>query len=222
MKGQWTLLGIASAIKNNLEAGLKGTANYSFSMEQLEYEVISTRNAIIKQLDTQGILDKTEFVQEINCIPVDCEKLSLCCDVNTKTTTLHFELPIFTHIEYVGTPNRDKPFKIYNNSNFIYNKFRNSKLNKRPYVSMRINEGIQHGFLFNPPTSNIKYVSVSGILSNPLDVNKYSCCNYNPREDKFPAPDYVITQIIDTMTSKWSSWYYRFNNSKSNNQTGLP
>ena len=75
-----------------------------------------------------------------------------------------------------------------------------------------------HGFYFNPPTNVTKYLSVSAIFSNPMEVNLYSCCSYNYEEDRFPCPDYIVQQIINNITSRWASLYYRFQGSKPNTQ----
>jgi hypothetical protein len=209
-RGTWTLAKIAGAIQNNLEAGLKTTANFNFSMEQLRDQVIAERNAIIKQLDLQGVLDKSELFQEINCIQTDCKDLALCCDKSSRQPTLHFTLPRFNHIDYIGLATQDSPFKIYDNIGFKYDKYRDKRLTNRTFVQLRVFNSVTHGFIFNPPTHDLKYISFRGILENPLEVNQYNCCAYSAENDRFPAPDFIVQQIIDGITAKWSQWYYRF------------
>jgi len=209
--GVWTLEKIVWAIKNNLENGLKTTVNYTFSIEQLENTVIAERNLLVQQLLMQKALDYTELLQEINCIELDCKNFSLCCNVDTKRPMLHFELPIMSHIDFIGTVNRDISFKIYDDKMFIYDKYKPNILLNRPYVTRRKHEGVEHFFLFNPPTHNLKYISVSGVLENPLEVNKYSCCSLNSALDKFPMPGYLVNQLIDSVTQKWATLYYRLN-----------
>lgn len=214
--GVWTLSKIVSAVKNNLEAGLKQAMNTPFSTEQLTYTVIATRNFLLKQQMVQGSLDKFSAFQEINCIKLDCENLSLCCNVPTKDKALHFVLPNYIHLDYIGTIHRHTDFKIYKDESFNYNQYRNKALVNRPYVWLRQHEGNTHGFLINPPTFNIEYLSVTGIFENPLDVNKYGCCSLNPDTDRFPVPPEMVKLIIDELTSNWASWYYRFSKYNAN------
>lgn len=214
--GTWSLTKLASAVKNNLEAGLKQSSNTPFSMEQLEHTVIAVRNFIVKQQLNQGISDKRPLMQEINCIPLDCEMLSLCCNTNTKTKTLHFVLPQMIELDFIGTVHRNNEFKVYKNEMWNYNHHRNPAVRNRPYVWLRHHEGKIHGFLFNPPTFNIEYISATGILENPLDVNHYSCCALNPETDRFPVTPEMVKLIIDEITSNWATWYYRFSKYNAN------
>ena len=209
-RGTWTLSKIAGAIYNNLEAGLKTTANFNFSIEQLRDQIIAERNAIIKRLELQGVIDKSDLFQEINCIELDCEDLGLCCKKSTKQPTLHFLLPRTNYIDYIGLADQQTPFKLYDNIGSKYNEFRDSRILSRPYIQLRVFNNKTHGFVFNPPTHNLKYISFRGILENPLDVNAYSCCQFSSENDRFPAPDYIVQEIIDGITAKWSQWYYRF------------
>lgn len=221
MRGDWTLDEITYAIKNNLEAGLHTTGNYSFSIKQLENQVIAERNALIQQLKANKVFDINEAIQEINCIEIDCENLSMCCDLDTKNPTLHFVIPTYLELAYVGLVDHVTSFKIYNSSANKYNKYRNSMLVNRPYVRLRIHEGVTHGFIFNPPTPHLKYISVSGVWENPLSVNQYSCCSFNPQETRFPIPQYLVQQIVDGITNRWSSYYYRFQGQRPNTQTAI-
>lgn len=221
-RGEWTLAKIAYAIKNNLEAGLKGTSNFPFSIEQLEQEVISSRNALINELKLQQIFfDLIPFEQEINCIKLDCEDIGLCCDKPTKETVLHFKLPRVISYSYLGLATQRDTMKVYTGTAFKYNKYRDFNFSKRPYIWLRTVQDTSHGFLFNPPSPHLKYVSFRGVLENPLDVNDYDCCGYDPEKDTFPAPNWAVTKIIDATTAKWASWYYKFQGQKVNNQTPL-
>lgn len=214
----WTLDKIAYAIKNNLEAGLKGTNNYVFAIDQIRSAVIAKRNALVKELEQQGIVDYDDLAQEINCIELDCEDLAMCCDINTKQNVLHFKVPVANKILYVGTVNYQQPFKIYTDEGFRFNKYRNKLLIERPYVWLRQTLDATHGFIFNPPTFNLKYISVKGIFENPYELSKYSCCAIS-EDSKFPAPDYLIDSIIKSITNEYSIYFYRFNGMKPNDQS---
>lgn len=220
--GTWSLAKIVSAVKNNLEAGLKTTGNYNFSLEQLEHLVIAVKNFLYRQAELQGTLDKSSMYQEINCIKLDCENLELCCKVDTKNPVLHFVLPQYLDIDIISSVDRQHQFNVYKDTMWNYNHHRHPSLIKRPYVWLRQYRGEVHGFLFNPPSDNLEYISATLILENPLEINKYNCCELNPEYDRFPIPQEFVNQIINEITNNWASWYYRFNSTnKPNNQTSL-
>jgi hypothetical protein len=209
-QGTWSLNKITSAVRNNLEAGLSTTTRMNFSLEQLSHIVLASRNSYITNMLTQGSLKTNGIIQEINCIPLDCEQFSLCCDTDTNKNVKHFELPNTFVNSYIGSVNRQTPFAYYTDNHYMYNKYRNKSLINRPYVVLRSHEGITHGFLFNPPTEIIDKISFAGVLVNPMDVNKYSCCNLNPETSTYPVPPGAVDYIIKDITSNWASWYYRF------------
>jgi hypothetical protein len=215
--GTWTLAKIVSAVQNNLEAGMKTSNGYPFSIEQLEHTVIAVRNELYEKQKLNGQLNKFGMMQEINCIPLDCESLSLCCDPS-KQTALHFILPNYLELDFIGTPHRTIEFKIYTDEMWNYHQYRNQALRNRPYVWLRRKDGVNHGFLINPPTFNIEYISASMILENPFEVNRYGCCPLNPETDRFPVSPEMVNMIINEITSNWANWYYRFSKYNANSQ----
>jgi hypothetical protein len=222
VRGTWTENKIVYAVKNNLEAGMKTTANYNFSLEHLRHEVIAERNAITKQLETQQVLDPKELVQEINCIQLDTKDFGLCKNISTKNPSLHFTVPVYNYLDYLGNPQGDRPFKVYTNDGQIYNKYRDSRLSKRPFVRFRLHEGVMHGFVFNAPTFDFEYISIRAVFENPREVNQYTCCTYNPDETRFPAPDYIVQQIITNITGRWARDMFKFRGyNPPNDQTSL-
>ncbi len=215
----WTLERITSAVKNNLEAGLKTTTNYPFSMEQLQDTVMGMRNFLLSERMRQGYRgDVWDAEQEINCIPLDCEELALCCEDTGDVKVLHYVIPKYITKSYLGLVNNQDPFKV-EKGNAKYNRYRSRYLRERTYVQERLYNGNVHGFIFNPPTESLSFISFKGILENPFDANKYSCCQFNPREDRFPVLPGMEQEIIARLTSDWSSWYYRFQGTRPNTQT---
>lgn len=221
-RGTWTEDAIVYAIKSDLEEGMRTTSNSSFSLEHLRTVIYGVRNELIKELHKQNqLFDELEVFQEVNCIPLDCENFSLCKSLDTKDPSLHFTMPHYTIIDYIGTPRQDVQFKIYNSHASTYNKYRNKALVNRPYVRLRQYSGELHGFVFNPPTPNMKYLSIRAAFENPRDVNKYSCCTYNPREDRFPLPDNMVDRLIQRIVGRWSQIYRNFNRIDTNNNPPL-
>jgi hypothetical protein len=60
------------------------------------------------------------------------------------------------------------------------------------------------------------------VFENPREVNQYTCCTYNPDETRFPAPDYIVQQIITNITGRWASNMFKFaGHQPANTQTSL-
>lgn len=77
-----TIEQIASAVYNNTVTGLAGiTSNPKISVEQLQDEVVAERNQIMREFLLKGILTLDELFLAINCIEVDCDYMSKCCDL---------------------------------------------------------------------------------------------------------------------------------------------
>ena len=53
-----TLEAIASIIKNNIESGLKGVANVTYSIDQIKHEISNTRSRIILEYSSKNKLDR--------------------------------------------------------------------------------------------------------------------------------------------------------------------
>ena len=107
---------IAAAIHNHIAAGLKASVNEPYSIQQLEDEIFVARNAIMQEYYTKGILPEATLIQSINCLEVDCENLSLCCNVETYDRALHFKIPklmayIQEPIKWIGTTDRKTSFE---------------------------------------------------------------------------------------------------------------
>lgn len=221
-RGTWTEDAIVYAIKSDIEGGMRTTSNYSFSLEHLRTVIYGVRSELIRELKSQNMIqDELEIMQEINCIELDCEDFGLCSKIDTRSPALHFKMPNYIHIDYIGTPTQDQQFKLYESRASQYNQYRNKNLVNRPYVRLRNYKSEIHGFIFNPPTPNMKYLSVRGAFENPRDVNQYSCCTFNPREDRFPMPDNMVDRLIQTIVGRWSQIYKNFNRVDTNNNPAL-
>jgi hypothetical protein len=206
-----TLEQIASAINNHILAGLKGaTLQEPYSHEQLQDEILVERDAIIKQLSLSGTLQENELIQSINCLELDCQDLSLCCNVSSFNNTLHFKLPkpsqyVLNPIKFVGTVDREYVFNIVKGPTWKqqdYGKFTRTK----PFVWFHPN--LKDGFLFNPPTENIKYISVDFIPANPKDLEEFGCCKIDG-ETPSGIPNWMVSDIIGRMVNKYTQMYWR-------------
>lgn len=222
MYGNWTLSKLAHAIKQDLENGMKGNGSFTFSMQMLEHVIISKRNALLKQYQIQSAISWEEASQEVNCIPVDKEQFDLCCSgcKGPNCPVAHFELPATLHVLRINSSSRETRFDIYQGANaddYIYNKYSDRFLVKRPYITLRRDENGHHGFLFNSP--RVKKLSVVAVFENPLAINQYDCCQYNKDEDRFPIPGFLIDELRKITVAEMANTYYRLNY-KANTEQG--
>ncbi len=203
-----TIHELASAIKNNISNGLKGVTNISYSIEQIIDEIYLERNSLIKEYMLKGLIPLEELANSINCVELNKEKLSKCqlgCD-----TTQHFEIPrlsntVVNPILYIGTVDKNEPFKVYTDYSYIYHKYSKAIKNK-PYVwvDTTTNEkGFYDCFLFNKPL--MKYISVVAIWENLQELEQYDCVgNVN-------MPDFFKKEILTRISERYIRYYRQLN-----------
>lgn len=184
---------IASAIINDLFSGnLVSLSNRAMiSQDQIEDEVIETRNAIIKDWYLKNALNLSDMMVAINCIEVDCKDQNKCSCISSLANAKmakHFEIPQLMPglgsdaLMFVGSTDRSNAFKIYYNLEAIkyqqhYQKYR-KKSNPKPfvYVEKTPNEnGMYDCWIFDAPF--VQYVAVIGIFKDPRQLEKYNCCD---------------------------------------------
>lgn len=184
---------IASAIINDLFSGnLVSLSNRAMiSQDQIEDEVIETRNAVIKDWYLKNALNLSDMMVAINCVEVDCKDQNKCSCISSLANAKmakHFEIPQLMPglgsdaLMFVGSTDRSNAFKIYYNLEAIkyqqhYQKYR-KKSNPKPfvYVEKTPNEnGMYDCWIFDAPF--VQYVAVIGIFKDPRQLEKYNCCN---------------------------------------------
>lgn len=213
-----TALKIATAIYNNINAGLKQVTNESISFEQLEEHVIAERSRILKQLELSGRLEYRSLVQSVNCIPVDCESISLCCGIETFDNKLHFKIPklatlVGSPLRFIGLTDRSMEFR-YTIGGTWKNQMGGKFTKHLPYVW--INAEMTDGFIFNPPTDDISVISIDAVFEDPRQVGEYACC---PDTVDVAIPQWMASEIITRLTGEYASNYFKFNY-RPNDQTG--
>ena len=203
---------VASIIKNDITAGLKGVGNFSFSLEQLEKEIVIRKNALIKKYSSSGMLPHEDLVQNIDVPILSCKDMSDNCEIKSGVKALHFEVPRFASVfdkkytTYVGSIDKMRPFKVFYDQSFLRQRFSPVAKNK-PYVWFDIGtlneDDTINGYVFNVP--RLKYISVKGIFEDPYQVLS---CNCKDEEDlRFPAPEFIVDEIIATLVSKYINIY---------------
>ena len=206
---------LASAIRNDIVAGLKGYhTNLSLSLEQLAQDIVDERLQVLKEYSLKGILPARDLYMSINCIPVDCKSLDKCkCNLDYSTPNLHFEIPQILNdygnlsIDYIGATDRQLPFIYYtSSSNFRHHKYRKRGKNK-PYVWIDTtpNEnGMYDCFVFNAPL--LKVVSISAIFKDPRQLENYSCC-VDQQDNNM---SFVDNEVKKRVTAKKIQYYRQF------------
>lgn len=144
---------LASACWNDIVGGLSGmNAEVTIPLEQLEDELVSLRQAVIKELYLKNALDKKDLMVSLSCIPVDCDDMNKCpCKDLPPKMAKHFEIPRLMEglgedaVMYVGSTDRAVPFKVYYTPASL--KFAKYKRNaSKPYV-----------YIERTPNENNKY-----------------------------------------------------------------
>lgn len=209
-----TLEQLTSAVYNNIVTGLKGTnVNVPVTHEHIEDSVIAERLLIIKEYMIKGILPRKDLMVNVPCITLNCfpiEKCPVQCGpTTTGTTYLHFEIPQVIQdfgeeaFDYIGSKDRQNPFKVYLDNSFMYNQFRTRRALK-PYVwiDMIANANNKYdGYVFNAPM--LKDLTVVFIPKDPRQLAIYSCCPDNTDFFSFFAAD------VEKRVSEKFLRYYR-------------
>ena len=184
---------IASAIINDLFSGnLVSLSNRSMiSQDQIEDEVIETRNAVIKDWYLKNALTLSDMMVAINCIEVDCKDQNKCSCMSSLANAKmakHFEIPQLMPglgvdaLAFVGSTDRSHAFKVYYNLEAIKYQQHYQKYRKRPnnkpfvYIEKTPNEnGMYDCWIFDAPF--VQYIAVIGIFKDPRQLEKYNCCD---------------------------------------------
>lgn len=174
---------IASAVLNNVMDALKGAvSNVAMSIEQLEDEVIAERNNIIKEYFLKGLIGLQELYNSVNCVEVNCDYMSKCCDLPVGKKALHFEIPPIllmngvSTVNFVGSIDRQESYTVYTDNSYQFHKYRKRKSDS-PYVyldpTVNANGNID-GYIFNVPY--VKYISVTALFLDPRQLDQFDCC----------------------------------------------
>ena len=208
-----TLEQLTSAVYNNIVTGLKGTnVNVPIVHEHIEDSIIAERLLIIKEYMTKGLLPRKDLMVAITCLELNCfpiEKCPVACNINTSGTNyLHFEIPQVIQdfgeeaIDYLGSKDRQNPFRVYIDNAFIYNKFRPRRSNK-PYawIDMVPNKNNRYdGYIFNAPM--MRDATIVMIPKDPRQIADYTCC---PSDIEYFS--FFSAEIEKRVTEKFLRYY---------------
>lgn len=207
-----TLQQIASAVYNSVVGGLTGiTSNPKISIEQLEDEVVAERNQVMREYLLKGVINLEELFLSINCIEVNCDYMSKCCDLQIGEKALHFEIPPIIYlngantIKFIGSIDRNTKYNVYTDDSYRFHKYRKRGAN-RPYVYIdtAINSnGNMDGYIFNVPF--VKYISIVALFQDPRKVLEWDCCSEN--SEIYLECGILSNEIIRRLTEKYVRWF---------------
>lgn len=208
---------MATTVRNHVVDGLKGISNLSFSIEQIEDEILLTTQTVMLEYSAKGLIKPEKFSQRIDGVRIDCEDISNNCEVITGSCAPHFEIPAVNlvyenPIPYIGTINGELTFKVYMDKDYRYHKYRLSTA-KMPFawVSTTPNEaGLFDVFLFNlGKYSELRFVTVEALFDDPTSlVNTDYYQQFT--DSSFFAPFTVQEAVITKLTEKYIKYYRQF------------
>ena len=207
-----TIEAIASAVYNHIQNGTSGmSSNPKISLEQLQDEVVAERMQVVKEYLLNGVLNLEELFLSLNCVEVNCDNMSKCCNLPVGQKALHFEIPpvVFINgsdtIKFIGSIDRAVRYKVYTDESWryhIYNKRRGNK--PYVYVDTSINSnGNLDCYIFNAPM--VKFVSVVALFADPRRLLEWDCCNDNP--DAYLDCGILSNEVIKRLSYKYLQWY---------------
>ena len=206
-----TIEAIASAIYNHLQNGTAGmNANPKISMDQLMDEVVAERDQILKEYLVSGIISLNDLYLALNCVEVNCDYMSKCCDLPIGEKAVHFEIPPIMHIEgsdtvkFIGSIDRQVKYRVYTNDAWRYHKYNKRNANK-PYVYLDTtvnSNGNIDGYIFNAPM--VKYISVIALFKDPRRLMEWDCCG---SDESYLDQGILSNEIIKRLSYKYLQWY---------------
>lgn len=203
---------IVDIITNSVMGGLTAITNFSFSKEQISDEVIINCNRILEDIAIQGKLDPRDLYQDINCIDLECKDISECCNLDSGENVLRSVLPIpklanFTGIDtilYLGLVNKARNFKLTNQ--LISGEFNKYSFSGKLNLPTCYIDNKYYIIIRNPPTTNLKKVSLTAIFENPESIYQYSCmCDDNIQA--FKRPQWLIDRVTNKLILDYLRYY---------------
>lgn len=206
-----TIKEVSAAIYNHVVTALQGyNANPTISLEQLEDEVVAERQQILKEYILNGVMNIDELYLSLNCVEVNCDYMSKCCNLPVGEKALHFEIPPIMNvsgggqIKFIGSIDRNTKYTVYTDDAYRYHKYKRIK-NKTPYVyldtSLNAN-GNMDGYIFNADL--VKFISVTALFADPRKLLEYDCCN---DDDKYLEMGVLSNETIKRLSAKYLAWY---------------
>lgn len=185
-----TLAEIGFSIRNML-TGFVSSDDERLDMELIYKKIHDVRAVLIREdLDTRGRVP-FDMYQEINCLEVKCEPI-VCNGVDSGEVDHYIEIPKlitglgWSDIYYLGTVGRKGGFQRTGVTQFQYNEHSQLK-KKKPYYTIIGGKA----YLKNLPSDSLKYISLIGILEDPMNTGCYDVTE----NDEYPIPAHMIHKM---------------------------
>jgi hypothetical protein len=226
---------IISTIRNLPRGGQGDFDDNAYTDRQIAFIVNYYRAKLVQQdIDRGSYL--TQFynqtlgkVKLIRATKIECGDMD--CEVGNYILRSEFEIPkaIDTKdknlITYVGTVDGNLPYQRTTFQEATFDKY--AKYTGRRTKYYELNNYI---YIINPPTNNLKYITIIGVFEDPIKVNEFKkvACDsndycFNPFDMEYP----MGMKYIDTIYKLITATEFRFNhilqydtsnNSKDDNQ----
>lgn len=216
-----SLFQLASMVQNNVSGGLRGQQNFTYSIEQLQDELMVERNGLLSDMQRKGLrlpldecsqrLDALELtVQDYTQLPAGIASLAGLEDL-VRRPILHYTAPELVSLtdrdqtlRYVGPISRRSSWDVaWKPSQVEFRKHRRlQSTTPLVYVSG------PDRWVFGCPVSQ-RTVSESGVYSDPRLVGYYPGGHGFTEESSYPMPDFMARDIVQKLTNKYISMYGR-------------
>lgn len=197
---------IASIIQNSINGG-HGVTNERIRFEQIKDEVILTMHRLLDEYEKSGRLteeDIDKMYQRVDCIALECKDIAECCNgVKSGQKVLTATIPATERIRYIGHIDNMHPYIIQKGITGIYATY-GKYVKKKPTAWLR---NATQLIILNPPTLQLKYITIDAIWSNPKELYQYSCVKCGDDE----ATDFPISnKFADLITGKLIASYLNY------------
>jgi hypothetical protein len=214
-----TLKEITSAIRNHVADGLSGQIeNFSYSLDQLEEEVIIARNKLLQKysMQPQVKLNKKYFYQTMDLIPIEEIDIALEGAFKSGEEQKGIYVPkihstaLDDAIEFLGDIRKRKGMKVYYDTEFVLHKYR-PYTSRTPYAwldtTLRMKNNGNIIYLYNMDKATVsQYLSIRAIFSDPRDVP-----NGLGDRQEFPCPGWLQDEIVSSLTERYVRYYRLMN-----------
>lgn len=205
MEGLYSKL--ASAIYNDLHAGLKGMSNeWTIPIEQIEDTIVDVRAKLLETKLNEDIRLMKVFSTSLGCIKVDCSPIENCpecmsSEIPPSQILPHFKIPqplfsnVMAYINYIGTTDMQESYAVFTDFERIKAlKYKRVPL-KKPYVFLNTapdSDGNIHGYIFNAPY--VREITVVGVFRDLRSFFEDSCCDFKDNSDSLNAEihEYIL------------------------------
>jgi len=211
-----TLNEIASAIRNHISDGLSGAvANYSYSIEQLQAEIILMRNKLLSARADQSKVNLKQYYQTYPGVILQPADISASPVLKSYKRALGFTSPKILstinddyEVVLIHTIDNERSFKIYRTTEYRDHKYR-QKTKRAPFVYLDTStdkNGFVKGWLMNTGQyEGIRSINIQAVFANPMDVPGFT------EDTEFPSTFESQNDIIAALSAQYIQYYRQLN-----------